>query len=115
LAIPDEGYTVHNMTVTQAGTITDMAMGVTIDHTYVGDLAILLYHPDGSYAILRNQTGGDGDSINDVYGVGGIPVAGLNDFKGKPMAGTWSLVIYDVWAEDTGTLNGTSMYFEFKQ
>jgi len=115
LAIPDEDYAVHEMTVTQPGTITAMAMGVTINHTYVGDLAILLYHPDGTYAILRNQTGGDGGSINDVYGKGGIPVAGLDQFAGKPLAGTWYLVIYDVAAQDTGTLDGTSMYFEFAE
>jgi pathogenesis-related protein 1 len=113
LAIPDSDSVVYSLPVTRAGTVVDIGVGVTIQHTYVGDLALVLSHPDGTWVILRNQTGGSAQNINQVYGKGGIPVSDLAAFKGKPMAGTWQLTIYDLADQDTGSLEGLTLNFDY--
>lgn len=103
----------YDLLVTKAGTISSLGVGVQITHTYVGDLTVVLVHPDGSSVILRNQRGGDADNINETYGKGGIPVSGLSALNGKPLAGTWQIQVYDSAEEDTGTLDRFSLNFVY--
>ena len=113
LAIPDSDSVVYNLPVTRTGKIAAIGVGVNIKHSYVGDLALILSHPDGTWVILRNQTGGSAQDINETYGKGGIPVSDLAAFNGKPMAGTWQLTVYDLAEADTGSLEGLTMNFDY--
>lgn len=113
--IPDNSSepATYDLLVTKAGTISSLGVGVRITHTYVGDLTVVLVHPDGSSVILRNQRGGDADNIDETYGKGGIPVSGLSALNGKPLAGTWQIQVYDSAEEDTGTLDRFSLNFVY--
>lgn len=115
LAIPDESSISYNIPVTREGTLSRLGLRVVIQHSYVGDIALVLAHPDGTSVILRNQVGGSGQNINDTYGMGGIPVSELEQFRGKPMAGNWQLTIHDLAAEDTGTFDSFRLDIEYTQ
>jgi subtilisin-like proprotein convertase family protein len=115
LDIPDDSSdpATQGIQVTKAGKIAAIGVRVQITHPYVGDLTIVLVHPDGTSVTLRNQAGGSADDIDAVYGLGGIPVSGLGALNGKPLAGTWQVQVYDGAAEDTGTLEAVSLDFSY--
>ena len=80
-------------------------MHIKITHTYISDLSVKLQHPDGTEVVLHDRIGGDADNIDTIYGMGGAPVEGLTQLQGKPISGTWKLIIQDFAAQDTGTLD----------
>ena len=74
----------------------DLKVGVSIDHTYVGDLTIRLVAPDGSTYTLRNRTGGSANDIDEVYTV---------DASSESANGTWKLRVTDAYWYDSGKLD----------
>ncbi|WP_408607999.1 proprotein convertase P-domain-containing protein [Actinophytocola xanthii] len=73
-------------------------MEVNITHTYRGDLQIDLVAPDGSTYRLKNTSGSDSaDNVNETYAV---------NLASETANGTWQLRVRDVFAADTGTLDG---------
>lgn len=107
LRIPDNssiGVT-KEIVVAQAGNLGAISVEVKIKHPYIGDLLISLVAPSGVEMVLRNRSGGSSDDINGVYGLGGIAVTALDSLKGKPVNGTWKLIVRDRAAADLGTVN----------
>lgn len=105
-AIPDNapaGITV-NFEVTDGGVLAGVGLHLTLEHTYIGDLKVVLTHPDGTEAVVVNGSGGSTDNIDQSYGIDGITVADFMKFKNKSPVGTWKLTVIDGAAEDTGTL-----------
>ena len=82
----------------------DLAVHVTINHNWSGDLGIVLDAPNGASATLQSPDYGDDGNINTTYDVNASSVTGN---------GTWKLVVtdYDPWWGDYGTLTGWSMTF----
>lgn len=114
LDIPDAADSVSFvMNVTQNGSLSDIGIGIKITHSYVGDLSVMLVHPDGTEVMLRNQTGGSSQNISAVYGLGGIPVSALATLKGKPIAGDWMIVVQDHAEEDIGTLDRVKLDLKY--
>ncbi len=136
IAIPDnsaEGLN-SDFVVNEAQNVNDLNMAITIDHTYVGDLALRLTHVEsGRTALLVDRPGlpdigtfgCDGDNIDATFDDEGtqaaedtcstepsedaitgnvIPTEAMSVFDGFPLSGTWRLSVSDNANLDTGTL-----------
>jgi len=122
--------TPQTITVPDAGTVTDVNLGIRLDHTFDADLEITLVAPNGTTSVLvmdDNGSGGDnlGSGSADCAGTktvfdqqaqtsiadgtapfdgSFIPLNSLATFNGTPAAGTWTLRINDDAGGDVGTL-----------
>lgn len=132
-AIPDgvpQGI-IRTIDVTAAGDVDDLNVEVTIDHTFVGDMAATLTHvASGTIVSLFNRPGNpasaDGCGGNDIVATfddeagrdaesacavtqptifGSMRSNGtLRAFEGLPRAGQWRLQVGDGFTQETGAL-----------
>ena len=109
-----------DLVITDNGTVTDVDVGLTLTHTYTGDLDIFLVGPDGTRVELSTDNGGTGEDFTDTIFDdeaamaiidGDAPFTGrfrpegsLSTLDGEPAAGTWILEITDDAGGDTGEL-----------
>jgi subtilisin-like proprotein convertase family protein len=84
--------------VTEAGTITSLAVVVDVTHPSRGDLVVKLYSDDGGVVTLHDREGGEADDLTTRFTT--------SAFDGRPAAGIWMLQVADHARLDTGTLNG---------
>ncbi len=113
MAIPDFGEPItKTIDVTNTGVIQKIGIYVNIAHTYIGDLIVKLYHPDGTEVVLHNRTGNSSDNIQQIYGDGGEALSALLFLKGKPIQGTWKVTVQDKAKTDTGTLKDLKLFFK---
>ncbi|MCU0691955.1 MAG: proprotein convertase P-domain-containing protein, partial [Polyangiaceae bacterium] len=97
--IPDNnpsGVT-HTITIDQDVTIGSLKAQLNIEHSYVGDLRVVLVK-DGTEVVLHDRTDGSGSGLNEVYPV--------RQFNGQSARGTWTLKLSDHAEGDTGKLVG---------
>ncbi len=136
-AIPETAATVaactsgglsRTFSVSNSFTVANIALGLNISHSRRGDLAAVLYAPDGSYAIFMQPAGGNSANYDVMIssnsdGGGNPPLNdGTADPTGEPYyarlvnysgadfytgnaSGTWTLYLCDVVSGTTGTLN----------
>ena len=129
LTIPDGNTTgvTDSMVISTEGSLADLNVVVKIDHTWVGDLIVVLSHVNTNTSVTiidrpGRTTSGNGcgsDNIDvtlDDQAVASVenqcpPVGGtfqpnnpLSVFNGQSLAGTWTLNVSDRSAIDTGTL-----------
>ncbi len=127
--IPDVSTVDVPINVPDTGVVSDIDVKVRLNHTFDGDLDIILVHPDGTLITLSNNRGGAGDNFgtgaNDCSGTptefddeagatiasGVAPFAGafrpdnpLSGMDGKPTVGTWKVRFTDEAALDVGTI-----------
>lgn len=133
-ALVDNGTVTSNFTVSGCNTIDDVNVGLSINHTYVGDLFITLKSPNATTITLLNSPIGGADNcsgnnvrtllddasangnvdqqcgsgVPSIFGTfqPSVPVSGFNGTTGN---GTWTLTVTDVFLADTGTLNDWSL------
>ena len=119
---PNNGTVTNSViTVTNDISISDVNVTVNIQHTWVGDLEIVLVAPDTTTEVqLFNQTGGsDDDFVNTIFDdqaatpiasgtapfTGSFqPVGDLSTFNGMSSLGDWTLRITDNADGDGGQL-----------
>ncbi|WP_436848702.1 M4 family metallopeptidase [Streptomyces asoensis] len=106
VSIPDNGAAVTS-SVTVSGRTgnapSNLAVGVDIVHTYIGDLQVQLVAPDGSaYTLKAYGTGGSSDNINTTYTV---------NASSEVANGVWKLRVQDNAAQDTGYINSFKLTF----
>lgn len=96
-SIPDNSSTGARATVEvpASGAIASLQVAVDIQHTYVGDLTVVLER-DGRQVQLQRHQGGSADNL-----VTSFPVT---DFDGTDIRGTWTLFVTDDAAQDVGTI-----------
>jgi len=143
IAIPDGGDT-EGCLATISSTIDvpddfyigDVRVGVTVDHTFRGDLVIKLESPSGTVVGLLDNTGfgvnldglftdsasdesfrlGDHDISAPYYDVLGQPqgteVSPLSAFDGEKSQGVWTLHVCDDMLRDIGSLRQWTLFFE---
>ena len=66
-----------------------------------------LRSPAGTEALLHDCSGGGADNIARTYTAATTPA--LAAFAGKPVAGTWTMVVSDHETVDVGKLNRWSL------
>ncbi|WP_424215311.1 S8 family serine peptidase [Streptomyces sp. BI20] len=79
-----------------------LKVGVTIAHTYIGDLKVDLVAPDGSVYTLHNRAGGSADNIAQTYTV---------DASSEVANGVWKLRVNDNAGGDTGKIDAWNLTF----
>ncbi|MDG4834654.1 S8 family serine peptidase [Solwaraspora sp. WMMD1047] len=102
--IPDAGPPVHSpVTITGCGRVAAAraTVAVRILHSYRGDLVVDLIAPDGSAYRLKSASYLDSaDNVDATFAV---------DLSAEPADGTWRLRVRDVFAYDTGHLDGWTL------
>jgi uncharacterized repeat protein (TIGR01451 family) len=114
-------------------TVSDVNIGILLSHTFRGDLQITLTSPGGTTRNVMINVGGGADNLNVLFDdeaasnisthsandtVGAvppyqrtfIPTAAFNAFDGQNAQGTWTMVICDNVAQDTGTFTRADLY-----
>lgn len=133
-SVGTNGTVTSSFTISGCNTIDDVNVGLSIDHTYIGDLLITLQSPGSTSITLLNSPlngndncGGDnvrtllddassngsvdaqcGSGVPSILGVF-QPSQALSAFNGSTGNGTWTLTVNDVYPQDTGTLNDWSL------
>lgn len=129
LPINDLRTTTSTINVTQSLRITDLNVLVTLNHTAVGNLKIVLKAPDGTSITLFDQRGGNGANLRstvfDDQAANSIssfsarapftgsfkPEQTLSALNGKNTFGTWTLEVTDTVPQNTGSLRAWSITF----
>lgn len=125
------------ITVTDAGTISDLDIRLNLMHTWIGDLTVTLSNGTTTVALISrpgaDDSGaacGSGDDVSgsvyaDDEGMSGtfednfpwtvgdrfVPNEALSAFDGQALAGTWTLTVTDGGEADLGTLNEWELLF----
>jgi subtilisin-like proprotein convertase family protein len=113
-----------SLNVTENFNIQDVAVALSISHTWVTDIAVRLISPAGTAINLFSHKCGDGDDVsanfNDngsVLTCGGTPVISgtikpetlLGTLIGEQSLGEWKLEVFDEFEQDGGSINSWSL------
>lgn len=104
LSIPDNNATgvTSTLNVTQAGSITALAVSLNITHTYKGDLKVTLTSPAGTVHTLHANAGGSADNVV-------LTGTAVTAFNTQAAAGAWKLKVVDNASADTGAIQSWSL------
>ncbi|MFE7314601.1 M4 family metallopeptidase [Streptomyces sp. NPDC057555] len=105
MAIPDAGSAITSPIAVSRSGNAPSALKVTVDitHSWRGDLVIDLLAPDGT--AYRLKSANLSDSASDVKATYSV------NASTKAAGGTWKLRVQDLYAGDSGTLNGWKLTF----
>ncbi|RPI18994.1 MAG: T9SS C-terminal target domain-containing protein [Ignavibacteriae bacterium] len=125
ILIPDNntsGITDSIFVTNPTGSLFNIEVFLSIEHTYVGDLIVSLQGPNGISKILLNRNGGALDNVLTFVGdaFANLPNAAnyyppwafikpmdpMGTFNGSTIQGTWILKCIDAAATNTGALKG---------
>jgi subtilisin-like proprotein convertase family protein len=139
LAVSNTGDAISVISVDRPGVITDLNVGLLINHTWVGDLRVTLTHVDTGTAVTlidrpgspATSLGCSGNNINATLDdeasllVEGQCLAAtptisgslkpnnpLSAFDGENVGGTWRLTVTDWATLDDGFLEAWSLHFQ---
>jgi len=104
LEIPDNAPqgVASTLEVTRAGTLASVRVAVDIEHTYIGDLRVILTAPDNRRATLHARSGGSAKDLVRTYDAATTPELGA--LAGASVRGTWTLSVVDEARIDVGRL-----------
>lgn len=104
--------------------LSEVKVGVDLDHSYIGDLQIVLQSPSGVSTLLWNRECGSNDGINATFTNLGsaancatpttgdiLPSGGFDLSQYSSTNGTWYIGVRDGYSADTGTFNSASIEF----
>jgi M6 family metalloprotease-like protein len=106
ISIPDAKATgvASAIAITQSGIVAQIKVNVDIQHTYIGDLRVVLTSPGGRSTVLHPQLGGSADNLIATYN-SAVPGV-LSAMVGQSMKGNWILNVSDRVRADVGKLRG---------
>ena len=98
--IPDATGSALQVSINQPDdfTVEAVQLDLQIDHSYLGDLSVVLVSPSGTRSVLLTPFGLYDDDIDFDANLLS------NAFYGEAAAGDWQLQIYDLMQADTGSL-----------
>ena len=105
LAIPDNNAAGIRSTiqVPEDVPLASIKIGVTIVHTYIGDLRITLATPWGAEVELHPKgQGGNAQNLDMTYDEATLPA--LATLRGRSSRGAWTLTVQDLAPQDRGRL-----------
>lgn len=125
-------YAVIPLTVPPNVPFEDIDVQISVTHSYVGDLKLVLVNPTGLSSILSDQNGSNGDNYTNTtfddeagsaitgslppYTGSFRPESPLSTFDGMPNEGTWKLEVYDFYPSyDAGTVTDFKLIFQNNQ
>ena len=138
LAIPDGaaanttgGIVTDVISVPTAGTVNNMKVQFSSDHSWIGDLRIRIIHPDNTSVSLWNRTCNSpqprASNMNVIFSDGSpavfcgtasvptigtfSPVSSLAILNNKPTNGNWTISVEDMFNGDTGTVQSWGVDF----
>lgn len=82
---------------------------VQIDHKEPEQLRVTLIGPDGTLAVLQDQTGVSEHPINSIYGRTDAPAQSLGVFTGRQANGVWTLKVEDLVTGTIGRIKAFSV------
>jgi len=88
--------------VPEQGLLKDISASVKINHTYTGDLRIILASPSGESVVLHDRSGGSSKNIDKTYDLNTSPA--LRTYIGDQIKGDWVLQVTDNARADKGNL-----------
>lgn len=114
-------------------TVADVNLGILLTHSYRNDLRITLTSPGGTVAQVITNVGGGADNLNVLFDdeagtaitghtandtTGSVPpylrtfrpASAFTAFDGQNAQGTWTMVICDSVAQDTGAFTRADLY-----
>jgi hypothetical protein len=115
MAINDNSTINSTASVSGCPEVLALTIGVTIQHTYIGDLQVTLSTPGGQSVLLHNGAGGSASNIIGTYSPTGgslTSAQSLVPVLGTSGNGQWRLTISDGAGGDTGTLSAWSVDLE---
>jgi subtilisin family serine protease len=110
VAIRDLKTARMTLRVGETQALKDLRVTVAIEHSFIGDLIVSLRPPTatGVKAIaLHDREGGATANLTRTYDL--ISTPGLAALVGKSPAGTWTLIVSDKEAGDTGMMRSLSL------
>ena len=81
--------------------ITAAEVEVDIQHSFVGDLRVVLHTPWSQEVLLQRHTGGSRRNLRRTWSLSDAPLASL---AGRSTRGRWQLVVHDDAGADQGSL-----------
>jgi subtilisin-like proprotein convertase family protein len=96
--------------VGEAQALKDLRVTVAIEHTFIRDLVVSIRPPTATGVpaiVLHNREGGATANLTKSCDLVSTP--GLAALVGKSPAGTWTLIVSDKEAGDTGTIRSLSL------
>ena len=105
VAIPDStgASAIATLTVNDGLTIEAVQLDLSITHTCIFELAIVLHSPSGTRSVLLspyNQFNCDQDFSSTLLS---------NAFYGESSVGDWRVEVYDIWETSTGSLDDVTL------
>jgi subtilisin family serine protease/subtilisin-like proprotein convertase family protein len=100
--------------VGDTGQISDVKVHIEIEHTYVGDLQVMLIPPassQGQSVLLHDRSGRGQDNLIKTYDRNNT--AGLAAYIGKNMQGNWALEVSDKANQDEGKIVSLSLELSY--
>ena len=101
--IPDTGEVEDSITFPLDVAIKDVEISLDIQHTWRGDLRVILTPPQGDEIILVTRTGGSQDDIIQSFRSSDEPEL-FASLIGKSGKGNWRLKVMDMAKQDVGLI-----------
>jgi subtilisin-like proprotein convertase family protein len=87
-------------------------IGVDIEHTWRGDLVVVLSSPDGRDYVLHRRSGGSQDNLVGVYGESLESASSIDALANVDVDGLWTLKVTDNASRDVGVLRAWAVIVE---
>ncbi len=112
VAIPDGDFSGIDQTgtISCAGTVSKVFVGVQIDHVFRGDVKIDLTSPAGTTVTVKNDNFNSSPDIRGIYPLSLTPDNALSIFQGEDPNGTWTLNVADTLGLFTGDLESWNVW-----
>ncbi len=102
----DDVYFEDYITIGDSCSVATLRVPMDMTHSWVGDLDIELWAPDGTYAVLQAADGNSSTDLIGVYPTTLTPADSLDVFQGVNSSGTWAVYVTDTYPGlDGGTWN----------
>jgi extracellular elastinolytic metalloproteinase len=98
--------------VNASGQVKRLEVSVDIEHSYIGDLRVVLVAPDGRRVLLHDRAGAAKQNLAKTYT--SDKHAGLRALLGIRAAGNWRLWVGDLTRDDSGSLRRWSLRFRLE-
>lgn len=93
--------------------LSSIKVGVDIEHTWQGDLRLVLTSPSGVSAVLQNENGSNTKDLKKTFDISSAPE--LQNLISQTLKGNWTLLVQDCASRDEGILRSWRIDAEGKK